>query len=100
MKDLLNHELRVFTRLIRQWAPCVWYIGDSNIQGTGMSNIAVAGAAGRMGRQLLSAVFEREDVALGGATEHPASDAIGTDAGLLTGSSKTGIILTLSLIHI
>ncbi len=59
-----------------------------------MSNIAVAGAAGRMGRQLLSAVFEREDVALGGATEHPSSDAVGSDAGLLVGSSKTGITLS------
>jgi len=58
-----------------------------------MSNIAVAGAAGRMGRQLLSAIFEREDLSLGGATEHPSSDAIGTDAGLLVGSSKVGIQL-------
>lgn len=58
-----------------------------------MSNIAVAGAAGRMGRQLLTAIFEREDVALGGATEHPASDAIGADAGLLVGSANSGIDL-------
>jgi 4-hydroxy-tetrahydrodipicolinate reductase len=58
-----------------------------------MSNIAVAGAAGRMGRQLLSAIFERNDVSLGGATEHPSSDAIGTDAGLLVGSSSRGVKL-------
>ncbi len=65
-----------------------------------MSNIAVAGAAGRMGRQLLSAIFEREDVALGGATEHPSSDAIGTDAGLLVGPTKTGIDLASDIDHV
>lgn len=58
-----------------------------------MTNIAVAGAAGRMGRELLSAIFERDDVKLGGATEHPSSDAIGTDAGLLAGTTKTGVEL-------
>ena len=58
-----------------------------------MSNIAVAGSAGRMGRQLLSAIFEREDVTLCGATEHPSSDAIGTDAGLLVGANNVGISL-------
>ena len=65
-----------------------------------MSNIAVAGAAGRMGRQLLSAIFEREDVALGGAIEHPSSDAIGTDAGLLVGPTKTGIDLAADINHV
>ena len=58
-----------------------------------MPNIAVAGAAGRMGRQLLSAVLERDDLTLTGATEHPSSDAIGIDAGLLVGSEKTNIQL-------
>lgn len=58
-----------------------------------MANIAVAGAAGRMGRQLLSAILERDDVSLVGATEHPASDALASDAGLLVGSVKTGITL-------
>lgn len=65
-----------------------------------MSNIAVAGAAGRMGRQLLSAIFERDDVALGGATEHPSSDALGTDAGLLVGSSNSGIELVADIAEI
>jgi len=58
-----------------------------------MSKIAVTGAAGRMGRQLLCAIFEREDVALSGAIEHPSSDVIGTDAGLLVGSKNVGINL-------
>lgn len=56
-----------------------------------MSNIAVAGAAGRMGRQLMLAVLEREDLALCGATEHPQSDTLGMDAGLLVGSGKLGV---------
>lgn len=58
-----------------------------------MSNIAVAGAAGRMGRQLMLAVLERDDLTLCGATEHPDSDALGIDAGLLVGSTKLGFDL-------
>ncbi len=56
-----------------------------------MSGLAVAGAAGRMGRQLVAAILEREDVALCGATEHPQSELIGTDAGLLVGSNGVGV---------
>ncbi len=56
-----------------------------------MSKIAVAGAAGRMGRQLIQAVLERDDLSFCGATEHPQSDALGMDAGLLVGGSKLGV---------
>lgn len=56
-----------------------------------MANIAVAGAAGRMGRQLMLAVLERDDLTLCGATEHPQSDTLGMDAGLLVGSEKLGV---------
>ncbi len=56
-----------------------------------MSNIVVAGAAGRMGRQLVQAILERDDVHLTGATEHPDSPHLGTDAGLLVGNRSLGI---------
>lgn len=56
-----------------------------------MSNIVVAGAAGRMGRQLVQAILEREDLKLTGATEHPDSPHLGTDAGLLVGNESLGV---------
>ena len=57
-----------------------------------MSNIVVAGAAGRMGRQLVQAILERDDVHLAGATEHPDSPHIGTDVGLLVGNQSLGVV--------
>lgn len=62
-----------------------------------MTGIVVAGAAGRMGRQLMLAVGERDDLTLTGATEHPESDALGTDAGVLTGSQSCGVTLVSSI---
>lgn len=62
-----------------------------------MSKIAVAGAAGRMGRQLVQAVLEREDIVLCGATEHPQAETLGMDAGLLVGNEKLGIELVAAI---
>lgn len=56
-----------------------------------MTKLAVAGAAGRMGRQLINAVFERDDVSLTAATEHPQSELVGSDAGLLVGPTSIGL---------
>ncbi len=56
-----------------------------------MSNIVVAGAAGRMGRELVRAILERDDVQLTGATEHPDSPHLGMDAGLLDGNKSLGV---------
>ncbi len=56
-----------------------------------MSNIVVAGAAGRMGRQLVQAILERTDVTLAGATEQAGSPHIGTDVGLLVGNETLGV---------
>ncbi len=56
-----------------------------------MTNLAVAGAAGRMGRQLINAIAERHDVTLAAATEHPQSELVGSDAGFLTGSTSVGL---------
>jgi 4-hydroxy-tetrahydrodipicolinate reductase len=50
-------------------------------------NIAIAGAAGRMGRALVEAVLHSRDLKLSGALELKGSPDIGKDAGELVGSS-------------
>jgi 4-hydroxy-tetrahydrodipicolinate reductase len=56
--------------------------------------IAVTGAAGRMGRELIRAVHGREGCALAGAIEREGSIALGQDVGLLAGLGKLGIMIT------
>ncbi|KGQ71230.1 4-hydroxy-tetrahydrodipicolinate reductase [Chelonobacter oris] len=53
--------------------------------------IAVAGAGGRMGRQLIQAVNNADGVVLGAALERAGSSLVGTDAGELAGVGKLGI---------
>ena len=62
-----------------------------------MINIAIAGAAGRMGRALIDATTKAEGLRLAGALERTGSSAIGKDAGELAGVGKLGIALTDSL---
>ncbi len=50
-----------------------------------MLNIAVTGAAGRMGRNLIQACYENANCQLGAAIEHESSPFIGLDAGEMTG---------------
>ncbi|MDA8390201.1 MAG: 4-hydroxy-tetrahydrodipicolinate reductase [Gammaproteobacteria bacterium] len=47
--------------------------------------IAIAGAAGRMGRALLAAVAAADDLTLSGALVRPGHPALGQDAGLMVG---------------
>ena len=56
--------------------------------------IAVTGAAGRMGRELIRAVHAQESCVLAGAIEQPGSLALGQDAGLLAGLGKLGVVIT------
>jgi 4-hydroxy-tetrahydrodipicolinate reductase len=56
--------------------------------------IAVTGAAGRMGRELIRAVHAMEGCVLAGAIEQEGSLALGQDAGLLAGLGKLGIVIT------
>ena len=51
-----------------------------------MNRIAITGAAGRMGRNLILACTEAEDLRLTQAVEHPGHDAIGADSGVLAGT--------------
>ena len=50
-----------------------------------MVSVSIIGAAGRMGRSLIQAAGDREDIAVSGALEHEGSPFLGTDAGLLAG---------------
>jgi 4-hydroxy-tetrahydrodipicolinate reductase len=55
-------------------------------------NIAVAGASGRMGRMLIEAIAEADDMVLAGALDRVGSPAIGMDAGAATGK-LTGVVI-------
>ena len=57
-----------------------------------MLNIAIAGAAGRMGRNLVTAVIEGgPEIRLSAATVEAGDPALGTDVGLLAAGSETGV---------
>jgi len=56
--------------------------------------IAVTGAAGRMGRELIRTVHGRDDCALAGAIEQKGSIALGQDAGMLAGLGRLNVPIT------
>ncbi len=56
--------------------------------------IAVTGAAGRMGRELIRTVHGRPDCVVAGAIEQEGSIALGQDVGLLAGLGKVGVVIT------
>lgn len=62
-----------------------------------MVNIAVTGAAGRMGRAIISSIMENPAATLVGALEREGHPLLGKDAGELAGAEKTGVKLTDSL---
>jgi 4-hydroxy-tetrahydrodipicolinate reductase len=62
-----------------------------------MIRIAIAGAAGRMGRNLVLACSESDDVELTLALEREASPALGTDSGLLAGIAQNQVLIRDSL---
>lgn len=59
--------------------------------------IAIAGAGGRMGRQLIQAVHEATGVELGAAFERKGSSLVGTDAGELAGIGHLGVAVSSDL---
>ncbi len=60
-----------------------------------MVNIAIVGAAGRMGQVLVRQVLATPGATLFGATDRPGSPALGKDAALLAGLDKpAGVLLT------
>ena len=58
-----------------------------------MINIAVVGAAGRMGKILIEACAESDGATLTVATEHPDSSLIGADAGEVAGIGKNNVMI-------
>lgn len=59
--------------------------------------IAIAGAGGRMGRQLIQAVAQIEGAVLGAALERQGSSLVGADAGELAGLGQSGVAVSDSL---
>jgi 4-hydroxy-tetrahydrodipicolinate reductase len=58
-----------------------------------MIRIAIPGAAGRMGRNLIDACQRSEDLRLGAATERAGHDLTGSDAGLVAGVGELGVAI-------
>lgn len=56
--------------------------------------IAIVGAPGRMGRNLIQATQQAEGVELGAALARQGSSLTGSDAGELAGNGKTGVLIT------
>lgn len=59
-----------------------------------MTEIAVHGAAGRMGRAVIDVVLEDPRARLCAALERAGHPALGQDAGVLAGRAPTGLLLT------
>lgn len=56
-----------------------------------MTRIAITGAAGRMGKNLIQAVVETEGLVLAAAVINPRSSLVGADVGELAGVGKIGV---------
>ena len=56
-----------------------------------MTRVAITGAAGRMGKNLVQAVLDAEGVTLGAAIVNPASSLLGADIGELVGAGQVGV---------
>ena len=76
---------------IREVFPsCVWVA-----KARGMTiKLAIAGAAGRMGRELARIVLETNGCSLMGGLEAPGSPHVGKDYGELIGVGKNGVIIS------
>jgi len=59
--------------------------------------VGITGAAGRMGRSLIEAVQQSDDVVLGAAIVRPESSLVGADAGEVAGVGKIGVTLAASV---
>jgi 4-hydroxy-tetrahydrodipicolinate reductase len=56
--------------------------------------LAIMGAAGRMGRELVKAVHAIDGCVVAGAVEPKGSIAVGQDVGLLAGLGKVGVVIS------
>jgi len=67
------------------------------IMSNAVIRMAIAGAGGRMGRQLIQAVSQAEGVVLGAALQRKGSSLVGTDAGELAGVGHLNVKVSDSL---
>ncbi len=58
------------------------------------TRLAIAGAAGRMGRTLIEAASQFDGAVVTAALEHPEHSMLGSDAGVLAGIGEIGVPLT------
>ncbi|MGF1775379.1 4-hydroxy-tetrahydrodipicolinate reductase [Vibrio nomapromontoriensis] len=63
-----------------------------------MVRIAIAGAAGRMGRNLVKATFHNEEATVGAGSERPESSLVGVDVGELCGEGRFDVALVDDLV--
>ena len=59
-----------------------------------MTRIAIAGAAGRMGRNLVLACSETDGLELTQALDREQSPALGTDSGILAGIAENRVLIS------
>jgi 4-hydroxy-tetrahydrodipicolinate reductase len=59
-----------------------------------MINIAVCGAAGRMGQRIVNSIIEAEGVRFSGALERPGHPLAGQDVGLIAGCGELGVAVS------
>ena len=62
-----------------------------------MTRVAVTGAAGRMGRSLIQAMHQAEDLTLAAALGRPGASFIGADAGEVAGVGRLGVAIDADL---
>jgi len=65
-----------------------------------MIRVGIAGAAGRMGKSLIAACQESDEVTLAAALEHSDSAVLGQDAGEIAGLSRVGVPIRSDLVAI
>ncbi len=58
-----------------------------------MARIMVSGAAGRMGRRIISVIHEHEQATLAGALEYAGNPLVGQDAGEVAGVGSLGVAI-------
>ncbi len=58
-----------------------------------MTRVAISGAAGRMGRNLIAACHQHPELTVAVATERSGSSLVAADAGELAGVGKLGVVL-------
>ncbi|MCB1759362.1 MAG: 4-hydroxy-tetrahydrodipicolinate reductase [Gammaproteobacteria bacterium] len=65
-----------------------------------MIRVAVAGAAGRMGKALVQAIHQSGEMRLGAASEWPGSSLLGSDAGELAGVGRLDVPVVADLAEV